>query len=160
MKIYRIIVRIVATILGILFAVQLLITPTAQTAIKDPVTEGYYDKLKVNALNVAKTLNKNVINDETLTADFYFNQNELVVTVSSMKANLIAKIPISNNSLNIEDGTIISKWTVEFENIEYVEETELLPAWRYIAIAIIAGALIAILILLLFEMWFASKKHK
>lgn len=161
MKVYRIIVIVVAIILGISFTTLLFFGPATQAAIKEPVTEEYYDMLKENALNVAKTLDKNVLSDETLTADFYFNEDELVVTVSSMKAKLTAKIPISNHSLNVEDGTIISKGTVEFENTEYIEKNELNPAWWYIVMSIFGGAFLSGMVyLLFFEAWFSRKKTK
>lgn len=161
MKVYRIIVIVVAIILGISVTTICLFGPATQAAIKDPVTEEYYDMLKENALNVAKTLDKNVITDETLTPDFYFNEDKLVVTVSSMKAKVTAKIPISNHSLNVEDGTIISNGTAEFENIEYVEKNELQPAWFYIAISIVGGAFIAATVyIFFFATWFSSKKHQ
>lgn len=161
MKVYRIIVIIVAIILGISLAILGFLSPSTQAAIKEPVTEEYYDFLKENALNVAKTLDKNVITDETLTADFYFSEDELVVTVSSMKANLTAKIPISNHSLNVEDGTIISKGTAEFENIEYVEENKLNSVWWYIVVIIFVSAGTSYMIyFLFFYTWFPSKKNK
>lgn len=161
MKVYRIIVIVVAIILGISFAILGFCGGAGLVALQEPVTEEYYDMLKENALNVAKTLNKNVISDETLTADFYFSEDELVVTVSSMKAKLTAKIPISNYSLNVENGTIISKGTAEFENIEYVEKNELQPAWWYIVMCIGGGAFMALIVyFIFFEAWFSSKKNQ
>ena len=43
MKIYRIIVIVLALILGISFSAFLIFSPTAQIAINDPVTEEYYE---------------------------------------------------------------------------------------------------------------------
>lgn len=161
MKVYRIIVIVLAIILGISFATLGFSSPATQAAIKEPVTEEYYDFLKENALNVAKTLDKNVITDETLTVDFYFSEDELVVTVASMKAELTAKIPISNHSLNVEDGTIISKGTAEFQNIEYVENNKLNSAWWYIVLTISVSAGISYMTyFLFFDIWFPSKKNK
>lgn len=159
MKVYRIIVIVVAIILGVSFTTSIFLRPDTQAAINEPVTEEYYDLLKENALNVAKTLNKAVITDETLTADFYFSEDELVVTVESIKAKLTAKIPISNHSFNVENGTIISKGTAEFENIEYVEQNQLNPAWYYIVMSIFGGAFIGgLFYLLFFGAWFVLNK--
>lgn len=161
MKVYRIIVIAVAIILGLFFSITILFTPNIQDTIKEPVTEEYYDMLKENIVNVAKTLDKTVVSDETLTADFYFNKDELVVRVSSMKAKITAKIPISNHSLNVEDGTIITKGTAEFENIEYIEKNNLQPAWWYIVMHItFAGFIAFVIYLLFFEAWFSRKKTK
>lgn len=161
MKVYRIIVIIFAIILGFSFTTLMFFSPATQAAIKEPATEEYYDMLKENALKVAKTLDKNVMTNETLTADFYFSEDELVVTVSSTTAKLIAKIPISNHLLNIEDGTIISKGTVDFENIEYVEKNELQSTWWYIVISIGAGVFVSIVVyILFFEAWFSYKKEQ
>lgn len=161
MKVYRIIVLVVAIILGISLTALVFFGSGGLVAIKEPVTEEYYDFLKENALNVAKTLDKTVITDETLTADFYFNEDELVVTVSSMKAKLTAKFPISNYSLNIENGTFISKGTAEFENVEYIEQNKLEPVWLYIVGSIILGAFLSALVyMLFFEAWFSLIKVK
>jgi len=160
MKVYRIIVMVVAIILGVFYTTCMFFSPLLQASIHEPVTEEYFDMLKENALNVAKTVDKNVITDETLTANFYFSEDELVVTVSSIKATLTAKIPISNHSLNVEDGIIISRGTAEFENIKYVEKNELLPAWLYILIAITSGSAVGILIYcIFFYAWFSHKKN-
>lgn len=51
MKVYRIIVIVVAIILGISFTTLLFFGPATQAAIKEPVTEEYYDMLKEKALN-------------------------------------------------------------------------------------------------------------
>ena len=161
MKVYRIVVIVVAIVLSVSFSAIVFWSGAGLVAVKEPVTEEYYDMLKENALNVAKTLDKNVISDETLTADFYFSKDELVVAVSSMKAKLTAKIPISNHSLNVEDGTIITKGTAEFENIEYIEKNNLQPAWWYIVMHIaFAGFIAFVIYLLFFETWFSRKKTK
>lgn len=161
MKVYRIIVIVVALILGISFTTLVFFGPNTQAAINEPVTEEYYELLKENALKVAKTLDKNNLNDETLTADFYFSEDELVVTVESMKAKLTAKIPILNHSLNVEDGTIKSQGTADFENVEYEEENQLNPACWYIVMSIAGGAFVVLMVYsLFFEIWFSSKKNK
>lgn len=161
MKIYRIIVIVLALILGISFSTFLFFFDTTQTAINDPVTEEYYEFLKANSLKVAKTLDKSVLNDETLTADFYFSQDELIVIVESMKAKITAKIPISNHSLNIEDETIKCQGLAEFENVKYEEENKLQPAWWYILMSIIGGIAVAVLVYLsLFKAWFSSPENQ
>ncbi len=143
MKIYRIIVIIVAILIGVSFSVFLFFAPKVQAAIHNPTTEEDYDLLKEEAMKVAKTLDRSALTDEMLTADFYINEEELVVTVASDKARLTAKIPISNKSFSIEDNTINSKGICEFENVKYEKENFLLPIWLYImliiSLSIIAG---------------------
>ena len=158
MKVYRIIVIVVALVLGISFTAVSFSGSLVQVAINEPATEEYYEFLKEKALKVAKMLDKNALNDETLTADFYFNEDELVVTVESITAKLTTKIPISNYSLSVEDGTIKFQGATDFENVEYEEENQLEPAWWYIVMLIFAGALVALLVYLLFYgFWFSSK---
>ncbi len=153
MKVYRIIVIIVAVILSISFSVFLFFTPTVQAAIHEPVTEEYYELLKENALEVAETLDKTVV-DETLTADFYFNGDKLVVTVESVKARLTAKIPVSIHSLDIENGTIILNGTAEFENVLYEKENFLLPIWLYMMLISLLGIVIGYAIyFFFFKVW-------
>lgn len=157
MKVYRIIAIVLALILGISYGSYLFSRPYAQAAINEPVTEEYYEMLKENAMNVAKTLDKSVLNDETLTADFYFGEDVLIVTVESLKAKITAKIPISNHSLNIEDGTIKSQGLAEFENVEYEEVNELLPAWYYIVMSIAGGAYVVFMAYIVFyKIWCKS----
>ena len=45
MKVYRIIVIILAIILGVFFAILMFFGPATQAAIYDPVTEEYYEML-------------------------------------------------------------------------------------------------------------------
>lgn len=157
MKVYRIVVIAVAIILGLFFAITILFTPNIQATIKEPVTEEYYDMLKENIVNVAKTLDKTVVSDETLTADFYFTQNELVVTVSSFKASLTGRIPISAPLVNVDNGKIIFNGIAEFENVEYVVQKELQPI-RYIVMAVMGGIFLSgMLYILFYEAWFAKK---
>lgn len=154
MKFYRIIAIVLALTLGISFGSFLLSGPYAQAAINEPVTEEYYEILKEDAMNVAKTLDKSVLNDEKLTADFYFSEDELIVTVESLKAKITAKIPISNHSLNIEDGKIKSQGIAEFENVYYEEVNQLQPAWYYIFMSIVgSGVVAALAYFALFKMW-------
>lgn len=157
MKVYRIIVIAVAIILGLFVTLTILFTPNIQATIKEPVTEEYYDMLKENIVNVAKTLDKTVVSDETLTADFYFTQNELVVTVSSFKASLTGRIPISAPLVNVENGKIIFNGIAEYENVEYVVQKELEPI-RYIVLAVLAGIFVSgITYIMLYEVWFGIK---
>lgn len=161
MKVYRIIVIAISLILGISFSAVIYFSPARQSAINEPVTEEYYEMLKENALNIARTLDKSVLNDETLTGNFYFSPDELVVTVESMKAKLTAKIPILQNTLNIEDSTIKYQGNVEFKNVKYEKESRLMPAWYYMVLAIFGGMFIALMVyLLLFEAWRPSKKYQ
>lgn len=161
MKIYRRICTVLALIFGISTCTLLFLSPNMYTAINDPVTEEDYELLKENAINLAKTLDKNVINEEALTADFYFNENELVVTVESMKARITANIPISNYSLNVENGTIKSLGTIELENIKYEEESQLQPVWWYIAMSIGLSTLVAMITYnLFFKIWSLSQKRQ
>ena len=154
MKIYRIIAIVLAFILGISFGSFLWSSPYAQAAIKEPVTEEYYEMLKGNAMNVAKTLDKSALNDETLTANLYFYEDELIVTVESLKAKITAKIPISNHSLNIEDGTIKTQGIAELENVCYEEVNKLQPAWYYIVMTIAGSAGVTVMAYwVLFKMW-------
>ena len=154
MKVYRTFVKLLALVLGISFGTFLFFSPFAQAAINEPVTEEYYEMLQGNAMNVARTLDVNVLSDKTLTADFYFGEDELVVTIKSFKAKVIANIPVSNYELNIEDGEFTSRGTVEFEKVEYENVNELLPAWWYIVMAIVASAFVAFLVwTLFFKAW-------
>lgn len=160
MKVYRIIVIVIDIILSISFCIFSFLTPSFQTAIKDPVTEEYYKYLKENTLKVAKTLDTSVLNDETLTADFYFNNDEIVVTVKSIKAKVTAKIPISNQLLNFEDNTIKTQGIAEFENVEYEEEKLLKPVWYYILIAILGSIMVYVCIYIILGSWIPSPKKQ
>lgn len=73
-----------------------------------------------------------------------------MITVESMKAKLTAKIPISNHSLNVEDVTIKSQGTADFENVEYEEENKLKPTWWHIAMSVGVGPMLAIVVYRLF----------
>lgn len=140
MKIYRNIVIALSIVLGISFIAFLLVySPMPRLAINESVNEEHYELLKENSLTVAKTLDKTALTDETLTADFYFNEDELVVTVDSIKAKVTAKIPISNYSANIEENNIKIQGTAELENVEYEEENRLFPVGFYFIIATVAG---------------------
>ena len=161
MKIYRTIVIVLAIILGVYCTAFLVSSSTTQAAIKEPVTEEYYNLLKENSLKVAKTLNKSVLSDKTLKADFYFDGEELIVTVESKKAKVTAKIPISNQLLNVEEEILKLQGTVEFENIQYETQNKLEPAWIYIVIAIFAGVFAAVIVYaVFFEAWVQLKKHQ
>ena len=156
MKGDRIIVKVFALILIISLTMGMLFSPFIRLAIKEPVTEEYYDFLKENALNVAKTLDTNVVTDAELKANYFFRENEMVITVESMKAKITAKIPISN-SMNNEKGTIIYSGTAEFENVEYIEQRYLYSAWYYIGTAICIALITTAFIL--FTAWFSNKKQ-
>lgn len=161
MKIYRTVVMVVAIILGISFCILGLLGPGTQMAINDPVTEEDYELLRTNALEVAKTLDKNALNDKTLTADFYFETEKLVVTVGSSKASVTAKIPVLKQSLQLEDETIVAKGTVEFEKVEFVETSKLQPVWWYIMISITGGLFVTVMVnILCYKLWIPIKKHK
>ena len=161
MKVYRIIVIVISIVLGISMSAHLYLHPLTQAAINDPVTEEYYRMLKENALKIAKTLDESVLNDETLTGNFYFSQDELVITVESIKAKLTAKIPIIHyHLLEIDDSTIKSQVNVDWENIQYEEENQLYPVWFYIIAAIFMGLFVAGgLYYALFENWFPSQNR-
>ena len=160
MKVYRTIVIVVAVLFGIFYFFVALFGPAAQIARHDPPTEEHYELLKEEALKVAKTLDRNALTDETLTADFYFNEDELVVTVESIKAKLTAKIPISNRSFSIEDNTIISKGLCKFENAKYEKADLVHPIWVYIVISIFVSPILGFsLYFILFGMWNLKKHH-
>ena len=162
MKVYRTIVIVISIIVGLSIVIFFFFGPATQAAIKEPhVNEEYYNMLKENALNLAKTLDKDVITDKTLTSDFYFNQDELVVTVKSYEAKLTATVPILNHSFNVDNGTIISNGILDLKNIEYVEQNLLNPVWYYIFLSIIVGAGIgAFSYFILFGAWFPTPKTK
>lgn len=154
MKVYRTIVIVIAILASISFFTFGLFAPCTQVAIHNPPTKEYYDQLKEEAMKVAKKLDRNALTDETLTADFYFNENELVVIVESMQAKLTAKIPMSAASYNIEDDTIIFKGICEFENVKYEGKNLIDPAWYYILLAIFGALFSGIMIyLLLLKVW-------
>ena len=160
MKVARTLVTILALTLGFYFATYLVSSPAAQTAIKEPVTEEYYEMLKENAMNVARTMDVNAVNDEAITADFYFYKDELVVTVEAFKAKVTAMIPISSYSLDVEEKTINFKGTAEFENVKYIEKNELQPAWWYIMMAIAGGVLLGLIVhTCIISIWFPTKKE-
>ena len=150
MKVYRAIVIVLAILLGISFALWLISMPNPQTAIKAPVTEEYYEMLQKYSMDVARTLDVEVVNDKTLTADFSYNKNELVVTVKSLKATVIAHIPISNNEFNIDKGEVIIHGIAEFEKVEFEKVNNLQPAWWYMVMSIFAGALVIFAVWTLF----------
>ena len=154
MKIYRAIVIVLAILLGIYVMFWLISMPEPQNAIKAPVTEEYYEMLQKNSMEVARTLDVEVVNDETLTADFSYNKNELVVTVKSIKATVIAHIPISNNEFNIDEGDVIIHGIAEFEKVEFEKVSNLHPALIYMVMSIFAGALVTYGVWMLFyEAW-------
>lgn len=154
MKVYRIIVIIVAILIGISSLVFLFFAPKPQAAIHNPTTEEHYDLLKEEAMKVAKTLDRSALTDETLTADFYFNEDKLVVTVTSSKARLTAKIPMSNASYAIEDNIIIYKEVYEFENVKYEKENFLLPVWVYIILIILLSIILGYAVyFFFFKVW-------
>lgn len=154
MKTYRTIVIVLAIILGICTTILVLHAPLPQEVLNNPITEKDYEVLKENALIVAKTMNENDLNDETLTASINFYVDELVVTVESIRAKLTAKIPISNHCLNVENGMIQFQGRIEIENVEYIELDQLLPAWLYITIAIFSGVSVAgCVYVFLFTIW-------
>ena len=161
MKIYRCIVIVLGIILGITFSTIVYFGHNTQMAIYDPVTEEYYDYLKENSLKVAKTLDKNNVSDEILKADIYFDENELVVTVESIKAAVIAKIPITNQVFNIKDETIKSQGLVEFKNLKYETENKLESKWYYILLMIVVFGFTAVMTYFIFyEAWFSPKKRQ
>lgn len=161
MKIYRRIVIAFSIILGIALSTIMYFGSATQMAIHDPVTEEYYHYLKENALKVAKALNRSKVSDETLKADFYFDENELVVTVESIKAAVIAKIPITNQVFNIKDETIKSQGIVEFENVKYETENKLESKWFYILLMIVGFGFTAVMNYFIFyEAWFSPKKRQ
>ena len=136
MEIYRIVVIVVAILVGISVALWLISMPSAQTAIKTPVTEEYFEMLQNTAMDVARTLDVGGVTDKTLTANFSYHENELVVTVKSFKATVIAHIPILNNESNIEEDEIVIHGKAEFEKVEFENASNLKPAWCIITIAI------------------------
>ena len=161
MKIYRCIVIVLGIILGITFSTIVYFGHNTQMAIYDPVTEEYYDYLKENALKVAKTLDKSKVSDEILKTEFYFDENQIVVTVESMKATVTAKIPITNQVFNIEDETIKSQGIVEFKNVKYETENKLESKWFYILIIIVVFGFTAVMTyFILFEAWLSPKKRQ
>jgi len=143
MKIYRFVVIILAVLLGMAFGLWLLFMPNPQAALKDPVTEEYYEMLQKNAMDVARTLDVKVLTDKTLTADFYYKDNELVVTVKSYKAKVVANIPVSNYELSIKDEEFTSHGIIEFEKVEFEKTNELEPAWWYMLMSIFGGGVVA-----------------
>ncbi len=169
MKNQRIIAIVIAILVGtFVFAFLFFASPAAQTAIHNPPTEEHYELLKEEALRVAKTLDKNYLTDETLTANLYFSEDELVVIVESVQAKLTARIPIENYSLSAENNTIKFKAICEFENVEYEKKDLVESVWFYFALSIAMGLLIGYLVcMLLFAVceWLAnwnkskSKKH-
>ena len=77
------------------------------------------------------------------------------------KAKITANIPISNYSLNVEDGIIKFQGTSELENVKYEEENQIQPAWWYIAMSILGGILVAELVyLIFFKACFPSQKRQ
>ena len=159
MKIYRKIIIALAIILGIFTTNFILHGPAPQEAFNDPVTEEDYEFLKENALEVARTLDKSAVNDETLEAEIDFYADELVIKVVSTRAQLISKIPISNHLLKGENGTIQIQGTLEFGNVEYVKVSKLFPAEFYIGLAIFGGASIAgAIYMVFFQFWILLKQ--
>jgi len=150
MKAYRTFVIVLALFLGISFGLWLISFPTAQAAIKDPVTEEYYEMLEKYAMDVARTLDAEVLTDETVTADFYYSGNVLVVTVESFKAKVIAHIPVSNYELNIEDGEFTSHGIAEFAKVEFAKASDIQPSWWYIIMAIGMSIFVAFAVWTLF----------
>ena len=143
MKVYRKFVIVLALVVGLFYCGWLISSPTAQTAIRDPVTEEYYEMLEKYAMNVARTLDVEVLTDETVTANYYYSGNVIVVTVESFKAKVIAYIPVSNYEINIENGEFTSYGIAEFEKVEFAKSSDLNPAWWYVVMAIAGGAFLA-----------------
>lgn len=153
-EIYRAIVTVLAILSGISVGLWLIFMPAAQTAIKDPVTEEYFEMLQNTAMDVARTLDVEIVTDETLTADFSYKENEIVVTIKSFKATVIAHIPISNNEFNIEEGEVVIHGIAEFEKVEFENAINLQPAWWYMVESIIVGALVAFAVWeIFFKLW-------
>ena len=154
MKIYRTVVIVLAILIGISVALWLISMPNVQTAIKNPVTEKDFEMLQNTAMDVARTLDVGVVTDKTITANFSYHENELVVIVNSFKATVIAHIPILNNETNIEEGEFVIHGIAEFEKAEFENASNLESAWWYIVMSIFAGALITFVIWTLFyKVW-------
>jgi len=161
MKIYRNIALVVSFILGVSFGIYLFFfSPNVQMAINDPVTKEDYELLKENALEVAKTLDKDALNDKTLTADFNLETEKLVVTVESIKAKVTANIPFLRQQVQLEDETIIVKGTVEFEKVEFVEKSKIQAVWWYGGMSSIATILVIVSMYALLQMFIPYKKNK
>lgn len=157
MKPYKIFAIVLAAVFGILSAVWMLFLPEPQAAFKEPVTEEYYEILQKNAMEVAKTLNVDVLTDESLTAEFYYNDKELVVTVKSFKATVIAHLPLSGYDISIEDEELTFYGTVDFEKIDFEKSNELEPVWYYILLAIMVGCLIALVTyVIVYQIWYGK----
>ena len=159
MKVYRAFATILAIVFGISIGIFFISSCAAQTAIKEPVTEEYYEMLKENAMNVAKSLDVNVVDDKEITADFYLNKDELVVTVQSFKAKITAMLPISNSSLNVENGNINFQGKADFESVRYIEKNELHPAWWYIVMTIAGSAFVAMMVYSIISSLIPTKKN-
>lgn len=155
MKVYRIIVIVLAIVLGISVSTLLFLHPDTQVP-----TEAHYEHLQENALQVAKTLDTNVVNDENLTAQLSFNEKQLSVTVRARKATVTAWVPISNYVLEIENGTMKFQGTLNYEEIQYTKLNHNPPQWFCIIMCIATGGVVGLSVYyIFFGVWKRFKKR-
>ena len=119
--------------------------PSIKLRINSPVTEEDYNMLKETALNYAKTLDEEVIDNENITSDYYVYGNELIVSVESSIAEVRAKIPILSETTKVDDGKISLNGTADYENITYIERSNIPPIGVYISFSVVISLLFACL---------------
>lgn len=139
---YQKIVIAIAIVLGSFCTILLLNSRDVQMSFNNPTTEEDYMLMEANAMEVARTLDKNSLSDETLSVDFSFNETELTVEVKSIKAKVIARIPILLKHFNIKNETIEYSANLDFENVEYERENLLYPAFYYLFLSVTCGFII------------------
>lgn len=139
MKNHRSIVIILAIVVGIFSGLFVYFHPQVK-----PATEEDYEYLKGACLEVAKTLDKTCLDDETLRTDFNFNENELVVTVESWKAKVTATFPVSSLSSNVNNEVVILQREIKLENVQYKTKNLLSPTWLYSIVCLMFAIAVAI----------------
>ena len=158
---YQKIVIAIAIVLGCFCTVLMLNSSAVQMSLNNPTTEEDYVLLEENAMEVARTLDRNVLSDETLSVDFSFNETRLIVEVKSIKAKIIAKIPVLQKQFSIKDEVIEYSANLDFENVEYERENLLYPAIYYLYLSVTYGFVLGFMIWsVLYYFWKDFKKKQ
>lgn len=146
MKKFKLIYRMVCTIIAIIAAITLnfidAITYDELIAkFNNPPQSEDYQLLKDYAMVYAKTLDTNSIDDESVEITHNIEADYLTITVNEFRCGIEATFPIELKSSENEGELIV---TVSYQDVTYKEYSNLRSIGEYIAVLILCVLILTV----------------
>lgn len=146
---YQWVVLIISIIVGIAGTIFInCISPVVKEAFTNPeISQKEYDVLKEYAIEISKTLDTEIIEDEKLyDKNVELKDDAVEIKLDSYRCGIEATFPLKQKEIKVDNGVVQYEATIDYDNVSYIEHKNFESAIYYILMDISMAGCIALFV--------------